>query len=100
MIVACDMPGISAPFLKSLLAAAAASGADCLIPAGPSGLPEPLCAMYHSRCRTAIGAALERSVRKVTDGLAGLRVATWRVDESSWFRNVNTPEEWARYLHG
>src|SRR5205807_1875209 len=31
MIVACDMPGISAPFLKSLLAAAAASGADCLI---------------------------------------------------------------------
>jgi molybdopterin-guanine dinucleotide biosynthesis protein A len=100
LIVACDMPLISAAFLQSLLDAAESSGADCLIPSGPSGLPEPLCAVYHSRCRDAIGAALDRNVRKVTDGLAGLRIAAWSVPESRCFRNVNTPEEWAHYLHG
>jgi len=100
LIAACDMPVISAPFLKWLLAAAESSGTDCLIPSGPSGLPEPLCAEYHRRCRAAIEAALDRNVRKVMDGLAGLRMATPSVPESYWFRNVNTPEEWADYLHG
>jgi len=100
LIVACDMPLISAAFLQSLLAAAESSGADCLIPSGSSGRPEPLCAVYHSRCRDAVGAALDRNVRKVTDGLAGLRIAPWIVPESRCFRNVNTPEEWAHYLHG
>jgi molybdopterin-guanine dinucleotide biosynthesis protein A len=100
LIVACDMPGISASFLRSLMSAAESSAADCLLPAGPSGLPEPLCAVYHSRCLDLIGAALDRNVRKITDGLAGLRVAIWSVAESAWFRNVNTPEEWAQYSHG
>jgi molybdopterin-guanine dinucleotide biosynthesis protein A len=100
LIVACDMPGISAPFLRSLLAAAESSEADCLLPAGPSGLPEPLCAVYHSRCLEVIGAALDRNVRKITDALAGLRIAAWSTPESRWFRNVNTPEEWTKYTHG
>jgi len=100
LIAACDMPVISASFLKSLLAAAESSGADCLIPSGPSGLPEPLCAVYHSRCHAVIEAALDRNVRKVMDGLDGLRIVTRRVPEPDWFRNVNTPQEWADYLHG
>jgi len=101
LIVACDMPGISAPFLRSLMAVAQSSGdTDCLLPAGPSGLPEPLCAVYHSRCLDVIGAALERNVRKITDGLHGLRIANWSVAESGWFRNVNTPEEWTQFTHG
>src|SRR5258706_11480273 len=41
LIAACDLPAISGAFLKELIAAAEASGADCLIPAGPSGRPEP-----------------------------------------------------------
>jgi molybdopterin-guanine dinucleotide biosynthesis protein A len=100
LIVACDMPGLSAPFLRSLLAAAESSEADCLLPAGPSGLPEPLCAAYHSRCLEVIGAALDRNVRKITDALTGLRIAAWSTPESRWFRNVNTPEEWTQYTHG
>jgi molybdopterin-guanine dinucleotide biosynthesis protein A len=100
LIVACDMPGISAAFLRSLMTTAQSTNADCLLPAGPSGLPEPLCAVYHSRCLDVIGAALDRNVRKITDGLAGLRIANWTVAESGWFRNVNTPEEWIQYTHG
>jgi molybdopterin-guanine dinucleotide biosynthesis protein A len=100
LIAACDLPNISAVFLEELLAAAEASGADCLIPAGPSGHLEPLCAAYRSRCREAIGEAIERNIRKVTDALAGLRVATWRVGETGCFQNVNTPQEWTQYLNG
>lgn len=100
LIVACDMPGISGAFLQSLMAAAESCGADCLLPAGPSRLPEPLCAAYHVRCLDSIGAALDRNVRKITDGLTGVRVANWSVAQSGWFRNVNTAAEWARYTHG
>jgi molybdopterin-guanine dinucleotide biosynthesis protein A len=100
LILACDLPRISAPFLTALMSAAEASGADCLIPAGPSGRLEPLCAAYRRGCRDAAGTALEHGVRKVTDGFAGLRIETWSVPESFWFQNVNTPEEWTRYLNG
>ena len=100
LIVACDLPAISGDFLKRLKAAAEASASDFLIPAGPSGHLEPLCAAYHSGCRETIGAALDRNVRKVTDGLAGLRMMTWNIPESSWFQNVNTPEEWTSYQNG
>jgi molybdopterin-guanine dinucleotide biosynthesis protein A len=100
LIAACDLPAISGAFLKMLKAAAEASAADCLIPAGPSGQLEPLCAAYHSRCRDTIGKALDRRVRKVTDGIAGLRISIWNVPESSWFQNVNTPEEWTSYQNG
>jgi molybdopterin-guanine dinucleotide biosynthesis protein A len=99
LIVACDMPRISAGFLSELLKAAEKSNADGLIPAGPSGLPEPLCAVYHRRCLPAISRALDRHVRKVMDGLAGLQLEIWRVPQSYWFRNLNTPREWTAYSH-
>src|SRR5579871_3937549 len=46
LVVACDMPGLSAAALQRILAAAEHSGTDALVPAGPSGIPEPLCAVY------------------------------------------------------
>ena len=97
LIVACDMPELTTDFLQSLILKADHSDSDCLIPAGPEGRPEPLCAAYRKACLSAIGAALDRGVRKITDGLAGLRIATWPVAESHWFSNVNTPEDWAGY---
>ena len=100
LIVACDLPSVSGPFLKMLMETAEASGSDCLIPTSPSGYPEPLCAAYHGRCRETIGEALRRGIRKVTEGLAGLKVISWNVPEASWFRNVNTPEDWTSYLNG
>ena len=100
LIVACDLPALSGPFLRMLMEAAEKSCSDCLIPTNPSGHPEPLCAAYHSRCRETIGEALRRDIRKVTEGLAGLKVISWNVPEASWFRNVNTPEDWTTYLNG
>ena len=100
LIVACDMPLISSNFLSSLLDSAAVAGADCLLPTGPSGHPEPLCAVYHRRCLPVIARSLAGGIRKVTDGLAGLRIEMRRTPESRCFANCNTPQEWSSFLDG
>jgi molybdopterin-guanine dinucleotide biosynthesis protein A len=97
LILACDMPAIPAEFLRGLLDATEGLDADALVPAGPSGRPEPLCAVYHRRCLETLRHAVEAGVRKITDALAGLRVAPFPVDDAACFENLNTPEEWASY---
>jgi molybdopterin-guanine dinucleotide biosynthesis protein A len=95
LVVACDLPGAGAELLKELLGAARAADADALVPVGASGLPEPLCAVYHRRAAAAIEAALRRGVRKVTEALEGLRVESYAVGDAGAFHNLNTPEDWA-----
>lgn len=97
LVVACDMPALNTRFMQELLAGAENSGADCLLPRGPGGRPEPLCAVYHRRAAEPIGRALARGIRKVTEGLAELRVAYQDVAQVSHFENLNTPEDWAAH---
>jgi molybdopterin-guanine dinucleotide biosynthesis protein A len=99
LVAACDMPELSADFLKLLIETAAAgrAGADALVPAGPSGRPEPLCAVYCRRSRPALERALGRGVRSVRAALESLHVAVVAVPEFKPFQNMNTPEEWAAY---
>jgi len=97
LVVACDMPAVSAPFLRSLIETAERLNTDALVPCGPAGRPEPLSAVYHRRCHAALRAALDAGVRKVTDALNGLRVTAWTVDHTECFMNLNTPEEWLRH---
>ncbi|HXI43255.1 MAG TPA: molybdenum cofactor guanylyltransferase [Bryobacteraceae bacterium] len=100
LVVACDMPEVTAGFLMMLLDRAAAGSADAVLPAGPSGLSEPLCAVYHRRSLEAITGALASGVRKVTDALRGLDIDVWRVPDSRYFHNLNTPQEWSCYSNG
>lgn len=93
LIVACDMPGVPAAFLRGLVNGAAG---DCVLARGPSARPEPLCAVYHRRCLPDIREALARGVRKVTDGLASLDVR-YADGPAHWFANVNTPEDWTLF---
>jgi molybdopterin-guanine dinucleotide biosynthesis protein A len=97
LVVACDMPELSAAFLRQLLDAADGCDADALAPADPSGRLEPLCAVYHRRCRQELYAAFARGVRKVAVALEEVRHLPWPVSEVSYFQNVNTPEDWAPY---
>lgn len=92
LIVACDMPMISAEFLKELLEE---WSGGVLVPAGPSGRLEPLCAVYGRDARERIELAFAGGARKVTAAFDGLPVRVYRVAEEAHFQNVNTPEEWA-----
>jgi molybdopterin-guanine dinucleotide biosynthesis protein A len=97
VVAACDMPEITAQFLTTLIKAAERSDADALVPTGPSGRPEPLCAVYRRRARPGLEAAFARGVRAVAAALPSIRATLFPVSELSLFQNVNTPEEWAVY---
>jgi molybdopterin-guanine dinucleotide biosynthesis protein A len=97
LIVACDMPEISAIFLAGLVDRAAQSPADVLLPFDGEGRPQPLCAVYHRRALAVLLQHFSNGVRKVTAALAGLSVERLAVAELSLFQNVNTPEDWAAY---
>jgi len=99
VIMACDMPRISAEFLCALLEQAAARpDIDVLAPAGPSGRFEPLCTVYHRRCVAVLQAAFEGGIRKIAEAARGLRLETMAITELAPLDNVNTPEDWARYV--
>ena len=91
------MPEVSTDFLRGLLARAMASPADVLLPYGPDGLPQPLCAVYRRHAGDVMSHHFAGGVRRVTEALAGLEVEPLVVAEVLHFQNVNTPEDWARY---
>jgi molybdopterin-guanine dinucleotide biosynthesis protein A len=95
LVVACDMPELSAEFLRALLDAACLADQDALVPRGPSGRLEPLCAVYHRRSHEALHRAFTAGIRKVTAAFSELRIAAWPVSEIAPLQNVNTPEDWA-----
>ncbi len=97
LIVACDMPGLSAGFLGRLVAEAGRTSAAIVLPYGSDGRPEPLCAMYHHRALPDLEAAFTRGIRKVTAAMEGIAVARFDVAEVAVFQNVNTPEDWSGY---
>ncbi len=98
LILACDMPDAGEDFVKRLLErVSAAAGADAVIPAGPSGQLEPLCAVYHRRCLPAFRIALDLGTRKIAEALKDVNTVIWTVSDARPFRNVNTPEEWRVY---
>ena len=98
LFAACDMPGLSAEFLRRLLDAAERSGALALAPAGPSGRPEPLCAVYHRAALPALETAFGNGVRQAAAALQEVHAALLPVLEVLPFQNVNTPEEWASHV--
>jgi molybdopterin-guanine dinucleotide biosynthesis protein A len=93
LVVACDMPNLTATFLSGLLAAAEASTADCMVPEDAAGM-HPLCAVYHSRCRPAAEAAIRHNQLKMHTFVSSLRFEKWTSPEALTLANVNTPEHW------
>jgi len=100
LILACDLPYLSAEWLEWLLSRAIRSRAQVVIPRTGRGL-EPLAAVYRRECGSAIATALARGERKVTDVIEELRLDVF--DESEWRRldpcaqvlkNMNTPADY------
>jgi molybdopterin-guanine dinucleotide biosynthesis protein A len=105
LIVACDLPYLSAEWLDWLLSRAIASRAEAVIPQTARGF-EPLAAVYQRKCGVSIAAALAGGVRKVTDAIGKLRVETvypreWHsIDPGgSVLKNMNEPSDYEEALH-
>jgi molybdopterin-guanine dinucleotide biosynthesis protein A len=105
IVVACDLPLVSAGLFARLaqLAAAQTNGADrwdAIVPM-VDGYEEPLHALYHRRCLPAIEARLAQGQRRVISFLGDVRTRIVREEEVRAvdpqlhsFVNANTPAEW------
>ena len=99
LVIACDMPYLTTEWLEFLISRAD-SEFDAVAPMNERG-PEPLCALYHRSAEPKIRGAMERGVRKVTEGLNELRVLyleseTWKGFDSDGllFKNMNEPADY------
>ena len=100
LVVACDLPYLTRGWLEFLIERALGSEADAVLPMNDRGA-EPLCAMYRKSAEGAVWLALDRGVRKVTDGLGHLHVEyveqrEWKAFDSEGllFKNMNSPEDY------
>jgi molybdenum cofactor guanylyltransferase len=100
LIVACDLPYLSAKWIDWLLSRTLRSQGDVVIPRTENGI-EPLAAVYRRECHVPITAALARGVRKVSDAIEGLHADVvhpheWHDVEPSELilKNMNAPEDY------
>jgi molybdopterin-guanine dinucleotide biosynthesis protein A len=96
LVIACDMPFLTAGFLARL---AAIEDADLVIPRSARGY-EPLCAIYTRACLPDIRARLARGALEASTLPQSVRIAEigpgeLGVDERV-FVNVNTPHDYER----
>ena len=99
MLVACDMPYLSTPFLAFLLSLALE--ADVVVPQSERGY-HPLCAVYAHACLEPAAARLADRRLKMRELIDSVRTRIVRVDEIRQFgdpdrllANVNTPADYA-----
>ncbi|MEQ1946327.1 MAG: molybdenum cofactor guanylyltransferase [Bryobacteraceae bacterium] len=93
LVVACDMPTVTAEFLRELLDAAEASGAGCVVPETKGGR-HPLCAVYHRRVLPALEQAIDHKLLKMRDFLKTIGAQSWPASDERLLQNINTPAEW------
>lgn len=96
LVAACDMPAISVELLSSLLRHAIGTKYDCVAAAGPSGEPEPLCAVYHRRCLPVFERAIREGRVKMRELINEIGANLVPVPSAALV-NLNTPAEWSDF---
>ncbi len=99
LILACDLPYLTAEWIELLLSRAVQSNAKAFVPRTPEGL-EPLAAVYRREAYAPLAEAFRKGVRKMTDALAMIPVETIALQDftvagqnSLTLKNMNTPED-------
>lgn len=95
-VVACDIPEIDLPLLRSL--ARAAREADIAVPVGPSGFYEPLFAVYRASLVPEIEALLSGGERSILPLFERCRTVVVRFEEAGRLGNLNTRGDYETYL--
>jgi molybdopterin-guanine dinucleotide biosynthesis protein MobB len=104
LVVACDMPWISAELLRVIAERAVSTAADAVVPesGGRRGI-EPLCAWYSVRCLPHVERMIadgERRVHRLVDGIRAEVIPLAEVrrmgDPGILFLNVNTVDDLRR----
>lgn len=91
-LTGCDIPTMDIPTLHAMLATL--ENHDAVIPVTADGR-HPLFAFYRRTILPTIQATLADGKRRMEDLLQRLNVATFPLADNTWFRNLNTPEDYA-----
>ena len=100
LVLAVDLPFVTADLLRLLLAEAQDSGATVTVPHA-AGRLQPLCSVYRQQFASAAERALAQGKNKIDALFQGVSVNIVSEKKllaagfsSAIFRNLNTPEEW------
>jgi molybdenum cofactor guanylyltransferase len=91
-LTGCDIPTMDIPTLHAMMAAL--TDHDAVIPVTADGR-HPLFAFYRRAILPTVQATLADGKRRMEDVLQRLNVATFPLADNTWFRNLNTPEDYA-----
>lgn len=95
-IMGCDMPGLSEPLVRRMLAAAEAADADI------AHVPDqPFHSLCHTRAAEPLARLLEQGEYRVMRALEQLKAVTVEpesAEERQAFVNLNTPEAYRRFM--
>jgi molybdopterin-guanine dinucleotide biosynthesis protein A len=95
-VVACDIPDINIPLLRSL--ARAAGDAEIAVPVGPAGHFEPLFAVYRKSVVPDVEALLQAGVRSIVPLFGRRGTTVLRIEDTAWLRNLNTRTDYESYI--
>lgn len=95
-VIACDIPDIPLPLLRSL--ARAAQGAEIAVPVDTAGRYEPLFAVYKRAVIPEIEALLRSGERSILPLFERCRTAVVRLEAGRRLTNLNTRADYRDYL--
>ena len=95
-VIACDIPDINSDFLGKLVDSAASY--EIVVPVSPKNKYEPLFAVYSKSIVPRIQELLDKGERSLIPLFALCRTRFVHLGRNSWFRNLNTREDYEAYL--
>jgi molybdopterin-guanine dinucleotide biosynthesis protein A len=93
-VIACDIPEIHVPFMLKLLDHAA--GYDAVIACTGEGKNEALFAVYRKSLRGVMKEILDEGKNKISFLFDRCRVKYIRMEDSGWYKNINTEEDYRK----
>ena len=93
LVVACDMPGLTAELLRGLIDSLKGEDCDCVVSQDSSGGLHPLCAVYHRRCLPAVERLISDKCFTLHRLIDNLRAKHWLVSDNLLLQNVNSPSD-------
>ncbi len=97
IVLPCDSPMVKKEFVKYLISEISGNK-DALIPT-LNHFSEPLFAIYHKRILPIVEKQIEKQDYKLQNLLEKISIKTIEVQDRSCFVNINTKDDYHKYLH-
>ncbi len=95
-VIAVDIPVIDFSVVKTLLDSA--RDYDIVVPSFREGQCDTLFAVYRKTTLHAIDMQIQKDQLKIIDVFPFCRAHIVRISDSSWYRNLNTPDDVVQFL--